>query len=207
MSLPGACNLWFCYLSVRLLLCRLALRVADQSTVNKAETRNYRLAMLRDAAVNITDFICSLEVVHFEQFWLPYVAHLLVTAATVLLRCILETENEQTANSCKASIRGCLRHLRMAQGDFEWDIADMFLERCEEAIERIAGSDLLWNTAETAESRFTLQQAPEDVNKEQTNTVEEPVVDEVSHFAPADSLDCIWESLWDTFDDPMALNL
>jgi hypothetical protein len=207
MSLPGACNLWFCYLSVRLLLCRLALRVADQSTSNRAETRNYRLSMLRDAAVSIADFMSSLEVVHFRQFWLPYVTHLLVTAATVLLRCILETDDEQIASSCKASISGCLRHLRMAQCDFEWDIADMFLERCEEAIERIAGSDTHLNVAMTAETRPVPQQAPDDVDKEHASTVEEPVVDEVSLFAPADSLDCIWESLWDTFDDPMALNL
>jgi hypothetical protein len=158
--------------------------------------------MLRDVSLRIIDFVCLLERHHLEQFWLPYTAHLLVTTATIVLRCIVETENEEVRNTCKTSIRKFLQHLRSARHDLDWDIAEIFLERCEEAINRITESEGQGDFQQSAGNQPILsEQVPEDVLEDPTSLIDG------SLFAPADSLDCIWGSLWDVFDEPMALQL
>ncbi|KAF2163958.1 hypothetical protein M409DRAFT_57062 [Zasmidium cellare ATCC 36951] len=64
----GASSLHFCFLSLKLLLCRIAFKTSSSVL---AEARSYRLAMLREAASALTEFVCSLEATQLSEFWLP----------------------------------------------------------------------------------------------------------------------------------------
>ena len=87
-SVDGKSNLWFSYLSVKVLICRLAFKVCQHVASldillipEKAapkdpkqaspEARQYRLAMLREAASEVTDFVSSLTEAQLQEFWMP----------------------------------------------------------------------------------------------------------------------------------------
>ncbi|KAI9738306.1 MAG: hypothetical protein M1834_008804 [Cirrosporium novae-zelandiae] len=137
-SVSGSCSLRTGYLSIKMLLCRVALREATHLTdIDVPEAIHYRLAKLRQAAGDIVIFICSLKEHHLKEFWLPYTAYHLASAAIILLRCAVDTKDPVISESCKTKLRLFRDQLRKAKDKNEWDLADIFLARCEEPIIRI----------------------------------------------------------------------
>ncbi|KAI5197911.1 hypothetical protein E4T39_07035 [Aureobasidium subglaciale] len=136
---PGACNLHLCFLSTKLLLARTALKVASdgQQPDNSSEHMRYRLSVLRSLAREIADFVCALQSHHLAEFWLPYTAHFLASSAMILLRCTIETTDPLTREPCKLSLSSLRKRLRSARDDSDWDLADIFLNQCDEPISRV----------------------------------------------------------------------
>ncbi|KAI4727481.1 hypothetical protein E4T49_04749 [Aureobasidium sp. EXF-10728] len=135
---PGACNLYFCFLSTKLMLARTALKVANsdgQKPDNSSEHVRYRLAVLRSSAREIADFVCALTSQHLAEWWLP--SHLLASSAMILLRCTIETTDISTRETCKRSLESLRKRLRSARDDDNWDLADIFLNQCDEPISRV----------------------------------------------------------------------
>ncbi|THY88609.1 hypothetical protein D6C92_07563, partial [Aureobasidium pullulans] len=138
---PGACNLHFCFLSTKLMLARTALKVASdgQQPDNSSEHLRYRLSVLRSSAREIADFVCALKSQHLAEFWLPYTAHLLASSAMILLRCTVETTDTLARETCKQSLESLRKRLRSARDEDDWDLADIFLNQCDEPISRVIG--------------------------------------------------------------------
>lgn len=71
-QVPGTSSLRLGYLSIRLLLRRIALHGAMLRPEPEGDdSRRYHLAMLRRAAQDIVDYICCLTRENFLEFWLP----------------------------------------------------------------------------------------------------------------------------------------
>ncbi|GAB1741313.1 hypothetical protein NU219Hw_g6551t1 [Hortaea werneckii] len=70
----GSSNLWFCFLSLKVLLCRCAFRASCKSDPNVdstgKEAKNYRLAMLRDSALTLTLYVSELTETQMNGFWI-----------------------------------------------------------------------------------------------------------------------------------------
>ncbi|PVI07981.1 hypothetical protein DM02DRAFT_608589 [Periconia macrospinosa] len=137
----GASNLWFSYLSIKLLLCRLAFKATIRdSTQANYEAKRYRLSNLRDSASEVADFVASLPDSSLHGFWMPYTSYLLVSAATTLLRCIVECTDLETKRNCIAKLVGFRDRLKRAQSELQWDLADFCLVRCNDSIQKIANA-------------------------------------------------------------------
>ncbi|KEQ66605.1 uncharacterized protein M437DRAFT_18399, partial [Aureobasidium melanogenum CBS 110374] len=137
---PGACNLHFCFLSTKLMLARTALKVANsdgQNPDNSSDHLRYRLSVLRSSAREIADFVCALTSQHLAEWWLPYTAHLLASSAMILLRCTIETTDSSARETCTRSLEALRKRLRSAREDSDWDLADIFLNQCDEPISRV----------------------------------------------------------------------
>ncbi|OJD35573.1 c6 transcription factor [Diplodia corticola] len=203
-SVSGASSLHFGYLSVRMLTCRLSYRVAAREKGSDApDVRQYHFTTLRRAATRIADFVCLLKSSHLREFWLSFTGHLLVSAATVLLRCAIDTANATVAEECRNTLKTLRRRLHLAKSKDNWDLADMFIKRCDEPISRIiAPLDFPMRDREVGTVHAT--QATEE--NQQLGTQEETPDLGTSGYpelnipiGPLDS-DCPWESLWDILE-------
>jgi hypothetical protein len=135
----GQCSLWLSYLAVKLLVQRLYLRAAVSQNAQPAiDERQYRIIPLRNSALAMVDFLGSLTRQHFGEFWLSYSAHFLVTATIMLLRCTIETREEGALQLCKSKLTAFRITLERATNEHGWDVADICLERCSKAIDRVA---------------------------------------------------------------------
>lgn len=135
----GQCSLWFSYLAVKLLVQRLYLCAAIfQTALPAVDEKQYRIIPLRNSTLAIVDFLGSLSRQHFDEFWLSYSAHFLVTATVMLLRCTIETREEGALRLCKAKLTALRATLERATNEYGWDVADICLERCSKAIDRVA---------------------------------------------------------------------
>ena len=135
----GQCSLWLSYLAVKLLVQRLYLRAAVSQNAQPAiDERQYRIIPLRNSALAMVDFLGSLTRQHFGEFWLSYSAHFLVTATIMLLRCTIETREEGALQLCKSKLTAFRTTLERATNEHGWDVADICLERCSKAIDRVA---------------------------------------------------------------------
>lgn len=150
--------------------------------------------MLREAASVLTEFVCSLDAVQLGEFWLPYTAHLLVSATTILLRCLLESTDLAAKKDCAGKLLRLKRRLETARQASEWDLADFCLERCSEPINKIASAmgiltdqPLLHSTTEPAASH--------DRDAFDTDATFTDLPSEF--FLPVDSLDYPFDALWD----------
>ena len=82
------------------------------------EEKLYRLAVLRDTASALADFVISLRPVQLEEFWLPYTAHLLVYATTILLRCVAMMYELPESQGLPLGVRACvLRQVESYAGE------------------------------------------------------------------------------------------
>jgi hypothetical protein len=196
----GTSNLHFCHLSVRLLLCRIAFKATlAESTTSVSEARSYRLAVLREAAFALTDFVTTLTPAQLSEFWLPYTAHLLVTATTILLRCLLESTDLGTKRLCAVKLVQLRSRLKTARQESDWDLADFCLERCSDPIGKISTA-LGVTDDSTSPSTSTTDAAPVPLQTEYTpiggisGSIEEWPMD---FLFPVDSLDYPFDALWD----------
>jgi hypothetical protein len=117
---PGTSNLWFCFLSVRLLLSRVNLRAAILAS--EPELEKTRLDELRQASTAILDYICFLGQSQFQDFWLPYATHLLVHAVTVSLRCAVETQDVEQRMASVLTLERFITHIQHARDNYDWDV-------------------------------------------------------------------------------------
>lgn len=140
-------------------------------------------------------FVTSLKHSHLIEFWLPYTAHLLVSATIILLRCLLESTDLSTKRTCAISLVRLRNRLRHAKESSEWDLADFCVERCSGPIEKIA-------TAMGVPSAITDEAAAAEVTMSDATA---PLEEVDSFFAdlpadlllPVDSFDYPFDALWD----------
>lgn len=121
---PGTSNLWFCFLSVRLVLSRVNLRAAILSDDTLQEKT--RLEELRQASTAVLDYICFLGQSQFQDFWMPYATHLLVHAVTVSLRCAVETSNVEQRMASVSTLERFIAHIQHARDNYDWDVSSHF---------------------------------------------------------------------------------
>ncbi|KAF2129565.1 hypothetical protein P153DRAFT_340543 [Dothidotthia symphoricarpi CBS 119687] len=207
-SVNGSSNLWFSYLSVKVLLCRLAFKATLKDPKPPTpETRQYRLAMLREAASEVTDFVTSLTEAQLEEFWMPYTSYLLVTTATILLRCTVECGDIETKKLCTTKLVDFNDRLQRAR-EVGWDLAEFCLDRCSEPIQKIANALGILPRITESQTRVT-DQVDNGLVLDRA-LAEAPAVDTTSmpdFFLPIDSLDYPWETLWDTFEGPWPIQI
>lgn len=55
----------------------------------------------------------------------------------ILLRCTIETTDPIARETCKRSLESLRKRLRAARDDSDWDLADIFLNQCDEPISRV----------------------------------------------------------------------
>lgn len=113
-NVNGSSNLWFAYLSTKLLICRLAVKATLKDVTTSLEARQYRLSALREASCEVIDFVTPLKDTQLQKFWLSYTSYLLVTAATVLLRCTIECGDITTKKTCITKLVAFRDQLRKA---------------------------------------------------------------------------------------------
>src|SRR5271155_873529 len=101
-SIPGLVNLQLSYLSVRMLLRRIAWHEICQ---READPNPSWLLGCQAAADEIVRFVTTLHPQDFRGFWLPYNAAHFTSATTLLLRCALQTRYPEVQQSCMASAR------------------------------------------------------------------------------------------------------
>lgn len=204
LTVNGSSNLWFAYLSVRLLVCRLSFKAVLDDGKKSPEARQYRLAMLRDAASEVVDFTISLTENQLQEFWMPYTSYLLITAATILLRCTIECNDLATKRKCIERLVEFRTRLRLARDVSHWDLAEFCLERCEDPIQRIADAigvpeGRVLSDARSGELTLT---ASSDL---ETTTMDSSTMGDL--FLPIDTLDYPWETLWDSMEGPWPIQL
>ncbi|RMX79182.1 hypothetical protein D0869_08489 [Hortaea werneckii] len=199
----GSSNLWFCFLSLKVLLCRCAFRASCRSDPNVdstgKEAKNYRLAMLRDSALTLTLFVSELTETQMNEFWVSYATHLLVSSTTVLLRCTIESADINTKRRCTGELVKMIYRLQASH----WDLGEFCLERCTEPVMKLAAALGIAQTPamqSSQQERSVVEQLSEPAQLATSHAVEPS--DALSMFIPADSLDFPWETLWDTFGAP-----
>ncbi|KAI7235410.1 hypothetical protein KC343_g9505 [Hortaea werneckii] len=198
----GSSNLWFCFLSLKVLLCRCAFRDSCKSdpnvTPNGKETKNYRLAMLRDSALTLTLYVSELTGTQMNEFWISYATHLLVSSTTVLLRCTIESAGINMKQRCTGELVKMICRLQASH----WDLGEFCLERCTEPVMKLAAALGIAQTPakpSSQQERSLIEQSSESAQLATNHTVEPS--DGLNMFIPADSLDFPWETLWDTLPE------
>ncbi|GIZ36697.1 hypothetical protein CKM354_000016500 [Cercospora kikuchii] len=137
----GHSSMQFCFLSVRLLVQRLYLRAATAQTAYPIDTeKQYRIMSLRESAITIVDYVNMLTPEHFSEFWFAHSSHFLVSTIIMLLRCMIESHDPDQLSRCTSKLIQFRQTLQDARANYGWDIADMCLERCSDAIERVTRS-------------------------------------------------------------------
>jgi len=198
----GSSNLWFAFLSIKLLTCRLAVKATLKETTSSTETHHSRLATLREASCATVDFVASLQHEQLQEFWLPYTSYLLVSAATILLRCTIECEDLATKKSCISKLIVFRARLRTAREKSGWDLADFCLERREEPIQKLA------DAMQTISYPRQKERAETAASRSYDHPMQVAVTDGTGNelvalpdlFLSLDTLEHPWDNLWDTFD-------
>ncbi|KAF2240572.1 C6 transcription factor-like protein [Trematosphaeria pertusa] len=188
----GTSNLWFCFLSMRLLLCRVTLRSAILEGDTDLE-RN-RLDELRAASEAVLDFVLYLGEYHFLDFWLPYATHLLVHAVTVSLRCTVETQDVEVRKASVSRLERVIAHIQHARDHYDWDIANYCLERCSDSVSKIAS--LTKRDSQPPQTEVTT--VSESNNYAQPGSVLDDASFLLSDLLDPNAFDFSWEALWDT---------
>ncbi|PWY74881.1 hypothetical protein BO83DRAFT_407755 [Aspergillus eucalypticola CBS 122712] len=141
---PGAANLRLAYLSVKLLLRRIALDLDDDQT----ETSN--IDNMNDSTSSSVSFTqverVAEEIVHLLRgFWIPVQAYSLTSATTFLLRSGLRRVRSHSVERGKnpplelaKEMIATLQSHRQLTG---WDLGDDCLSKCGVLVERIAPLD------------------------------------------------------------------
>jgi hypothetical protein len=203
-AVNGGSNLWFAYLSLRVLVCRVFFKIALDSSHQSTEARQYHLTMLKDAALEATAFIISLTEAQFQEFWMPYTSFLLVTSATILLRCTIESSDLDKKKACVTQLIAFRDRLRRARDALQWDLAEFCLERCDEPIQRIA------DALGVASGHLQTNSQHDEVVSPQISAPDLASSHELSLndlFLPVDSLDYPWETLWNGMEGPWSIQV
>ena len=65
----------------------------------------------------------------------------LTSTATLLVRCALETTDQETARSCLTNVEALISVLRRVREEEDWDLADMCLDYCDRILSRHPGNN------------------------------------------------------------------
>ncbi|KAF2269075.1 C6 transcription factor-like protein [Lojkania enalia] len=188
----GSSNLWLCFLSIRLLLCRLALRVAILK--GDHDLQSVRLGELSVSSAAVLDFVLFFGQSQFNDFWFAYAGHMLVQATMVSLRCTVEAKDLKDRHVSIARLERVMAHIQSARDDYDWDIANLCLERCSSSVSKMAS---------LADQE---PPAPTELVESTVTTIDEsvpaPALDDpsflLSDMLDANQFDFSWEALWDT---------
>jgi hypothetical protein len=190
----GTSNLWFCFLSMRLLISRVALRAAVLLGDSKLEKT--RLDELRVASSTVLDFVLSLEESQFQDFWLPYATYLLVLAVQVSLRCTVEAQDVETRNSSITRLERVMTHIQHAHDNYDWDIAGYCLERCSDTISKVAA--FAAQASQLAPEAIEIPRVSLRAEDYTAGTVLDDSSSLLSDILDPNAFDFSWEGLWDT---------
>ncbi|EHY55049.1 uncharacterized protein HMPREF1120_03205 [Exophiala dermatitidis NIH/UT8656] len=133
-QVPGLLNLQLSYLSVRMLLRRIAWHEISQREPNPPSSW---LLACQAAAEDMVRFVCGLHKQDCDGFWLPYSAHHFTSAVTLLLRCALQTGFAAVRAQCMASARTLVNCLAKYHHDYHWDMAETALTQSEGLLKRV----------------------------------------------------------------------
>ncbi|KAH7397563.1 fungal-specific transcription factor domain-containing protein [Cadophora sp. MPI-SDFR-AT-0126] len=200
----GSANLWFCFLSVKLLLCRVMFKISASSLSPMPEAKQYNLALLRDSASKLVEFVTDIHENQLQEFWLPHTAYLLVSAATILLRCIVESSDIKTKRDCILKLKAFQNRLQIARDTSGWDLAEFCLERCSLPIKQIAGAlrvslDLPdHDSSNGVQNRSSVVFTPTPSEPRATSLQDGSAPYPLDFFLPVDPWDIPWESMWDS---------
>jgi hypothetical protein len=150
-TVPGLANLQLCFLSVRMLLCRIAWHEISQ---READPEPVWLLNSQAAAEDIVKFVESLKTADLQGFWLPYNAQHFISAVTLLLRCALQTSHTDTRKQCMASARTLVNKLRHFSDVYKWDMAETVLFTSDNILKQIEAAI---SEMATTKSRATTQ--------------------------------------------------
>lgn len=134
LQVPGLLNLQLSYLSVRMLLRRIAWHEISQRESDPASSW---LLGCQAAAEDIVRFVTSLHKQDLVGFWLPYNAHHFTSAVTLLLRCALQTSYSNVRMQCMFSARTLVDCLKKYYEEYQWDLAETALPQSETVLKRI----------------------------------------------------------------------
>ncbi|KAL3474945.1 hypothetical protein BJX99DRAFT_247867 [Aspergillus californicus] len=152
---PGCSSLRLGYLTVRLLLKRIALHVATTfPETDGNDSIAYHLGHLRRSAQEIVNYICALSEAQLHEFWLPYTAHHLILTVIILLRCTIESE-PLVADKCRADLDRLWNKLHIAAKD-GWDLANICITQCADSVSKI----LSMSTSSTATAADAIEFGP-----------------------------------------------
>ena len=135
---------------------------------------------------------------------MPYTAYLLVTSATILLRCTIESSDLTMKKDCVTKLVEFRDRLRIARNTSQWDLADFCLERCDEPIQKMA--DAIGLSVHDVTDPLSMGQAvrPE-TGGTQGSASEAFSIDDL--ILPIDSLDYPWKTLWDGIEGPWSIQI
>ncbi|RVX69745.1 hypothetical protein B0A52_06390 [Exophiala mesophila] len=135
-SIPGLRNLQLSYLSVRMLLQRVAWHETTRYQ-RESEPVSSLLSRCQMAADDIVRFVMSLDKNDLMGFWLPYNAQHFTSAVTLLLRCALQTSDSHTQVHCMTSARTLVDCLQKYHDEDKWDLAELCLVQTRTVLKRI----------------------------------------------------------------------
>lgn len=198
-SILGLRNLQLSYLSVRMLLQRVAWHETSRYR-RESEPVSSLLSRCQMAADDIVRFVMSLDKKDLMGFWLPYNSQHFTSAVTLLLRCALQTSDGQTQTHCMTSARTLVDCLQRYQDEDRWDLAELCLVQTQTVLKRIEDS-LPLKPAKTSAAPPIMEAAMQDHNSYVRSYVDNGLEEEI---IPADVFDTLQEgatSLQDLFPE------
>ncbi|KAF8848606.1 hypothetical protein BDZ45DRAFT_605698 [Acephala macrosclerotiorum] len=216
-SFGGSSSLRLGFLATKMLICRISFRNATHSTEGGLlEARQYSQAVLRGSAISIVTFLCSLKAHRLYEFWSPYSAYHIGSAALIALRCAIEASDPIIAARCKSSLMDLVHWLRNAKEQERWDLADICLATCEGPILRLRDGDVASGLDHTPRGSSSLRPVRPDLGSNvyqgTTTGIDLGVFDQNGynwglHTGPSvldtqnnvNGFEYPWADLWDSF--------
>ncbi|OJZ82376.1 hypothetical protein ASPFODRAFT_74594 [Aspergillus luchuensis CBS 106.47] len=152
LTTPGAANLRLAYLSVKLLLRRIALNLDDEQTeISDSDKRkdgtssSISFTQVERVAEEIVHLVRELDELQLRGFWIPVQAYSLTSATTFLLRSGLRRVKPHSVESGENPplelAKEMIATLQSHRLRFGWDLGDDCLSKCSELVKRIASLD------------------------------------------------------------------
>ena len=141
LSIKGAANLRLCFLSTKFLLQKMQFDSTCQDQSSPPEAVSVNRKATQKVAKEIADFVTKLRPLDLGDFWLPMGAFLLSSAATFLLRCVLDNLNDSSGGEGTSALHEASRMidaLKSHRDGFGWDLGDVCLAQCEPLVHRVS---------------------------------------------------------------------
>lgn len=124
----------------------------------------------------------------------------LTSTATLLVRCALETNDNEVARSCLANVETLRSVLRRVREEEDWDVADMCLDHCERIMHRLPGTSAPMDQSLTAAMADNGLVNPAAISLPETQTNNDIVDDMMSisnTFGTMDGFPFDMTGIWD----------
>lgn len=179
---PGSLNLQLSFLAVKMCLSRAALQTIR---VANSYEPHYHQSRCIKACNEFMDAVISISVKETKVFWLPCkytnrimhkwpspcshqqdIAYHFASAATLMMRCAIEAQDDAVSIDCVGNARRFMDHLKRMKTLANWDLADICLNQCETTVQNMSASD---NLRAWRQKRAHLQR-----NTARTNVSQDP---------------------------------